>query len=157
MSLYALTIRQPWANCIIHGDKRIENRTWPPPEAVLGDYLAIHAGWMLDDDTTTSHFVYDVMQMPLWKEDELVRGAVLGVARLVEVVRESDDRWFSGPYGWVLDDVVAIEPIPCSGRQGVWELPTAVLATVRAHYHTAVYNRAADTDQYIQHKRFGQE
>ena len=157
MSLYALTIRQPWVNCIIYGDKRLENRTWPPPTAVVGSLLALHAGSILDDDAVTTHFVYDAMQMPFWTEAELVRSAILGVARLVGVVETSDDRWFSGPYGWVLADVVPIAPMPCAGRQGVWEVPTAVLATVREHYHTAVQTRAAQTDQYIQQKRFNDE
>jgi hypothetical protein len=154
MTLYALTIRQPWANCIVHGDKRIENRTWPPPNPVVGEPLAIHAGMVLDDDPATTHFVYDVMQMPFWDESELVRGAIIGVARLVEVLQASDDRWFSGPYGWVLEDVLPIEPVVCRGRPGVWTVPTAVLATVREHYHTAVQIRAAEADDYTQHKRF---
>ena len=155
MSLYALTIRQPWVNCIIHGDKRIENRSWSPPKAVVGGFLALHAGRVLDDAPATTHFVYDVRQMPLWTEEELVRSAILGVARLVGVVESSPDPWFSGLYGWVLDEVVAIEPVPCSGKQGVWELPTAVLTTVRQHYQTAVQSHAADAEAYIQQKRFG--
>lgn len=41
--------------------------------------------------------------------------------------------WFVGPYGWVLSDVVALpEPVPCSGKQGVWSLPADVDAAVRA-------------------------
>jgi hypothetical protein len=33
-----------------------------------------------------------------------------------------DDRWWAGPVGWLLDDVVAIEPIACAGAQGLWDL-----------------------------------
>lgn len=152
--LYALTIRQPWVNCIVYGDKRLENRRWPPPDAVVGHFLALHAGSVLDDDALTSHFVYDVRQMPLWTDEELVRGGILGVARLVGVVETSADPWFTGPYGWVLDEVVRIEPVPCGGRQGVWEVPTAVLRQVREKYHTAVQTRAAEVEAYRQRKRF---
>lgn len=27
----ALTLWQPWAYCIAHSDKRVENRSWPAP------------------------------------------------------------------------------------------------------------------------------
>jgi hypothetical protein len=37
----ALTLRQPWAFCITHGTKRVENRTWGTSHRGL---LAIHAG-----------------------------------------------------------------------------------------------------------------
>lgn len=39
----ALTIRQPWAGCIAHLDKRIENRTWRLPGKYIGATVAIHA------------------------------------------------------------------------------------------------------------------
>jgi hypothetical protein len=38
----ALTLRQPWAFCITHGTKRIENRGWKPPQWLTE--VAIHAG-----------------------------------------------------------------------------------------------------------------
>lgn len=37
----ALTIRQPWAGRIAHGDKRVENRTWGTAYRGL---LLVHAG-----------------------------------------------------------------------------------------------------------------
>ena len=39
----ALTIRQPYASLIITGRKRFETRSWKPPEAVMGEWIAIHA------------------------------------------------------------------------------------------------------------------
>ena len=38
-----LSITQPWASAIVLGSKRIENRTWRPPEDMMGEYLALHA------------------------------------------------------------------------------------------------------------------
>ena len=39
----ALTIWQPWASLIAEGVKTIETRSWPAPESVIGDRIAIHA------------------------------------------------------------------------------------------------------------------
>lgn len=40
--------------------------------------------------------------------------------------------WSSGPWCWVLRDVVAIEPVPCPGAQKVWRVPPMVAAEVGA-------------------------
>lgn len=70
-------------------------------------------------------------------------GAIVAVAVLVDVVREAPvvdgrpDPWFvnrPGNVGWVLDDVVALDPIACKGAQGVWSLTEEVLAEIRAQY-----------------------
>ena len=39
-----LTIRQPWAEAIRRGAKRVENRTWAPPPSLVGQRILIHAG-----------------------------------------------------------------------------------------------------------------
>jgi hypothetical protein len=44
----ALTVRQPWAGCIAHLDKRVENRTWPCPPKHIGERVAIHAAASVD-------------------------------------------------------------------------------------------------------------
>lgn len=66
-------------------------------------------------------------------------GAVIGVARLAGVERETpaSDPWWCGPVGWRLTDVVGIEPVPCSGAQGLWELPPDVLDAVRERWAAA--------------------
>jgi hypothetical protein len=47
--LRALTVRQPWAGCIAHLDKRVENRTWKCPPRFVGTRVAIHASAAVDD------------------------------------------------------------------------------------------------------------
>lgn len=44
MTLYALTLRQPWAFAVIHLGKAVENRTWKPPKHAIGRRIVIHAG-----------------------------------------------------------------------------------------------------------------
>lgn len=38
-----LTVRQPWAACIAHLAKRIENRPWRCPDTMIGARVAIHS------------------------------------------------------------------------------------------------------------------
>jgi len=44
----ALTIKQPWAGCIAHLGKDVENRTWRCPPEFIGAEIAIHAGKEVD-------------------------------------------------------------------------------------------------------------
>ena len=133
--MYALTIRQPWMWLILAGQKRVENRTWPPPAALIGQPFALHAAARFDRNALAelpSHGValpeeYDVK-------------AIVGVATVRRVVHEDDGSeltetemmWFAGPYGWVLRNVVAIEPLDCQGRVGLWKLSAAQDRYVRA-------------------------
>ena len=73
-------------------------------------------------------------------EQAVPYSAVVGVAQLVGVETEAPaevDPWWYGPLGWRLGDVTAIEPVPCRGSQGLWEMPDEVLATVRARWKAA--------------------
>lgn len=52
-------------------------------------------------------------------------------ARVARTLRLDDDLWWAGPVGWLLDDVVAIDPVPCRGALGLWSMPADVEAVVR--------------------------
>lgn len=128
MMLRGLTIHQPWAWAIVAGYKHIENRTWEPPRSMIGHWLAIHASRTVDW-TAVPHRILAIIRqatllhvrMPTEAVD--VTGAILGVARLVEVVTRSDSPWFDGPYGWVLDTITRFAaPIPAKGSRGIWTL-----------------------------------
>ncbi|WP_421717462.1 ASCH domain-containing protein [Algiphilus sp.] len=95
----ALSIRQPWAHRILHEGKDIENRSWPTQ--YRGDFL-IHAGISPDGDVTGA--------MP--------RGGIVGIASITDCVRESDSRWFNGPYGFVLAHARPLPFIPMRGQLG---------------------------------------
>lgn len=143
----ALTVWNPWAWAIARGLKPIENRTWKPPTPLLGEWIAIHAGKKLDRDPDSIASWRAMVEAtegrarpPLPKTvslGEMPASAIVAVARLVGVVEQSDDPWFVGPFGWVLEDVVAIEPVKCSGALGLWEVPADVLLWVQAHFRTA--------------------
>ena len=42
--MYAVTLHQPWATLITLGVKNMETRSWPAPERLLGQLIAVHAG-----------------------------------------------------------------------------------------------------------------
>jgi hypothetical protein len=113
-----LSIRQPWAHLIVNGVKRIENRTWT---TTYRGPLLIHAGARWADTP-----IADIERLfDLTIPAELPRGAIVGAADLVDVVTSSRDRFFSGPYGFVLENAQASpEPCPMKGRLGLFEIPT---------------------------------
>lgn len=149
----ALTLWRPWPWAIFHcpsGPKRIENRGWAPPGSIVGQRIAIHAGKRFDLDA-----VDWIRSMgPRCPDPEQHPLGVVGVATVVGCVyaplgdmplswsgRVTEgqaravyaSRWFVGPIGWVLDDVVALaEPVPCKGAQGLWDVPAEVEARVLA-------------------------
>jgi hypothetical protein len=43
---------------------------------------------------------------------------------LVDVVRRSDSKWFSGPIGFVLRDPVALPFTPTRGMLNLFDVPT---------------------------------
>ena len=118
----ALTICQPWAWAIVHGAKRIENRTW---RTGFRGRLAIHAGmsrrWLLGEVVLPDG-------TPVPPATSLMFGAIVGTATLVDCVQDiaapaalRDNAFAEGPWYWVLDEVVACDPIPCRGALGLWD------------------------------------
>jgi hypothetical protein len=118
----ALTIRQPWAWAIIYAGKDIENRSW---NTRLRGTIAIHAGFGYDRDVELPRGV----KLPV--EDRIVRGAIIGVADIVDVVERHRSKWFSGPFGFVLDNPRALDkPILCSGKLSFWEVPPTLVKAI---------------------------
>lgn len=113
--MLALTVRQPWAWAIIHAGKDVENRTWPTEHR---GPLAIHAGQQLD--ASGAGFLKRLDFYPC--DDELLRGAVIGIVDVVDCVRNHDSPWADdGQYHWVLHNPRPLpEPIPYRGMQGLF-------------------------------------
>lgn len=130
--LRALTVWQPWAHCIAHLGKRIENRGWRPWAEMIGQVIAIHAAARVDFiEEHELGMRLRAMGHDLPHPSELPRGAIVAVARVTGYVVASDSFWFVGPYGWTLSDVIALpQPIACRGAQGLWNVPPDVAARV---------------------------
>lgn len=119
----ALTIRQPWAWAICLGHKRVENRTWRAP---VGERIAIHSGrW--DGEAALVIARRHRLAVPR----DFPTGAIVATAVVISIVEQSDDPWFLGPLGWVLDDVRPLgRPIPCKGALGLWRLPSGLAVAI---------------------------
>lgn len=151
----ALTVRQPWAWAIIHGQKDVENRS----RNIAGSYrgpIAITASAKRSDDPQYVRDALDDMAargLPRKEEitdpatfasfgSTLYVGAVLGVVDLVDVHAMWADedgccdrcisRWAQqSPYHLVLANPRPLPtPIPVHGRLGLWTLPVDIAAQV---------------------------
>lgn len=135
----ALSIRQPWASLIASGHKTIENRTW---QVGYRGPLLIHAGQSgdrrfykgktLDMGAWLAHLArygLDATGTQLADPAYYQRGGVLARARLVDIVEESDDTWFRGPYGWMLQDIAPTAFVPYPGALWLFDVPDALIAT----------------------------
>lgn len=123
--LLALSIRQPWAYGVAVGLKPIENRDWRTPNPGLNfrGAFAIHASIGMTQDGYwygAEHFLRCGVICP--PPHELVRGAIIGTAEVVDIVKASDSPWFFGRLGLVIANARLLEkPVPCSGSLGFFE------------------------------------
>jgi hypothetical protein len=120
ISMKALSIQQPWLYAITDLDKRVENRTWKPPWWIIGRRIALHASKI--DDRAGYVIIRDIANVDV--PPDLPRGCIVATAKVLGWIDESNDKWFFGPYGWILDDINKISPGPvfCRGALGLWDV-----------------------------------
>jgi hypothetical protein len=117
MTMKALSIRNPYAWCVVVGFKPVDNRTWT---TTYRGPLLIHAGARLHDDTVEqleAQFGVNIDRAAFQF------GGIIGRVELVDVVRRHESRWFTGPFGFVFANP---QPVPfhaCIGRQQLFDLP----------------------------------
>jgi hypothetical protein len=140
-SLFALTVRQPFAWAIAEGGKTVENRSQGTSMATDGGVFAIHSAMTAGDPLQVPAFISASRTSPA-----AALGAVIAVVRL-----ESVHVAFAGPgctaerpcspwaimrtglRHWVLSNPRTLaEPVPCKGKLGLWRLPEDVEKAVRA-------------------------
>jgi hypothetical protein len=137
-TIRALTIRQPWAGAIAHQTKRVENRSWKLPPKHEGARILIHAGAQPDRDAR------------VYGERLDVYSAIVAVATLAGCHFDNGNQvccsyWAQpGLYHWELTDVVALaEPVPASGRLGIWTPSPSLIADALAQASVATSGRTA--------------
>jgi len=134
----ALSIWQPWASLIAVGAKRFETRSWPTRyRGPIAIHAARHWGQECADVFSWYAVQADLAPMvgidpPLLKRD-LPFGAIVAVAVLADCVPTQKLRteilgnrmlgnFAPGRFAWRLERVERLlRPIPCTGRQGLWE------------------------------------
>lgn len=147
MIIRGLSLTRPWPFAILHLGKRIENRSWKPPKWILGNYIALHAAqsWSKED----FDFISSIAQgrgIEIPSKAFHSHSVIVGVAKVDGFIEENNlfdpatlpedqGKWFFGPFGWLLSDVVEFEdPVPCTGALSLWEIKPEILKKVRSEY-----------------------
>jgi hypothetical protein len=128
----AITVYQPWASLIAYSFKEFETRHWQPPQTLIGQLIAIHAGKKWTDQEKDWHKVYKQM-FPEVREMPVPLGCIVAMCRLTEVVpsemlvarinprEKATGNFDPGRYGWRLEVVKRADPpIAAQGKQGIW-------------------------------------
>lgn len=114
----ALSVRQPWAWCIVEGHKDVENRSWKT--GVRGRVL-IHAGWVFDDEGYAGLPArFPGLRLP--RPQEFLRGGIVGSVEIADCVTASSSPWFTGPFGFVLENARTLPFIELRGERGFLEV-----------------------------------
>ncbi len=119
--LKALSICQPWAECIVSKGKNVENRSW---DTRYRGFFAIHASKAYNP----KRFGYLKDYRIKLERDDVSYGAIVGFAELVETISDDEvtrgtQRWFQGDVGFVLKNVIRLKkPIPVKGALSFWKL-----------------------------------
>jgi hypothetical protein len=140
-----ISLRQPWAEIIMRDalfralsqiSKDIDNHGWMTP---YRGKLAIHASATFD----TGIFKNKRIDPLRWKErfgvlsaslipvhkDQYTRGAIIGIVDLVDIVTESKSLWYNpGQYGFVLENIQPIDPIPWKGGPRLFQVPARLVS-----------------------------
>lgn len=137
MNVPCLSIMQPWSWLVVNGFKTIENRDWQPPQSLLQQLpmrMLIHAGKKPDINCVNYHGKFlkpsgRIGQLfPRSYENEQVQeechrlGGIVGIATLVAVVQASDNPWYTGKYGLVLQDAMQLPFMPYRGQPGFFQV-----------------------------------
>lgn len=135
----AISLWRPWPWTFFHAGKRFENRTWKPPESIIGELVAMHAAKKYDADTEMDmrggRFGKHAMIVPPGASAHPT--GIVGVFRVTGYIDLEqfegviDSPWAFGPVCWTVSDVVQLDqPIPYRGRQGLWNLEDDLAATL---------------------------
>lgn len=139
----ALSIKQPWLYCITDSNKRIENRSWKPPEYILGERIALHASKRKDSlirISIASNLAGIDLSMHI---DDRILGAIIATARIdgwfnindykciydnIDIQKWRNNKWFVGPIGWILNDIKKLDDtIPHRGALNLWNVESCLL------------------------------
>lgn len=142
----ALSIKQPWAEAILQGVKRVENRTWGTK---YRGPVIVHAGltfdrkgydWLVDREVAAVAAGGGEFLWPgrLWQKDFYSRGGFLGVMEITGCSAPGEQSGAADPwrdpaqYGWQIGRVLRFaEPVPGKGRLGLFQPPDEVAVIAR--------------------------
>lgn len=120
----ALSLWQPWASAIALGLKRVETRHW---STKYRGPLIIHAAKRWTREERVMAEAHGLFALPLGM---IVASAnlveVLPSERIAQMVGNQELAWGNygpGRFGWLLDDIQPLAPVPFRGAQGFFDVP----------------------------------
>jgi DNA polymerase III epsilon subunit family exonuclease len=125
----AITLTRPLGDSIINGRCRIINQFNPPPERIIGEFIAIHSGR-----------TYNYQHAKIMRDKGLhapppkdsCKSGIIGVAKVAGHVTDGTNPWFKrGMFGWTIEDVSGFPAIDIPGQPGVWTVPEQVVSVLR--------------------------
>jgi len=121
----ALTVKQPWAELIVSGEKDIENRTW---RTLYRGRILIHTAKTVVPSSQLADYPLPAIQQYISMVDELqafgVTSAIIGSVEIVDCVHNHPSKWAEkGVWNWVLANPIKFErPIlNINGKLSLWE------------------------------------
>lgn len=155
----ALSLTQPWASLVVAGAKHFETRSWPTKHR---GPLAIHASKHFPKDCILlcgfPHFK-ECLELAGYKSPfDLPTGALVGIAYVTECMEaryalqntklkfeDTFGDFGPGRYAWKLKDPWKLDnPIACTGRLGLWNLPEELAADLLAQAKRAKFPSIGD-------------
>lgn len=133
----ALTLWRPWPVAMFflryELQKDVENRSWKPPEWIIGKRIAIHAGARyVDVFDEWLHIIKpnptEILQLlSEWKRLSEIRG-IIGTCVVTGWSETAISKWAEdGMVHWHMDSRRSLrKPIPCKGAQGLWNVPPEI-------------------------------
>jgi hypothetical protein len=122
----ALSVRQPLAWAIFHAGMDVENRDWPTQQR---GRVLIHASAIIRQEDYNmfqracrdpEHWLCNAIACGggLPDKEDLARGGIVGEVEIDDCVTEHPSPWFTGPYGFVLQNarMLPFTPLPASLR-----------------------------------------
>jgi activating signal cointegrator 1 len=147
-----LSIWDPWATLIAIEAKEYETRSWRPPEALIGQRIAIHAAKsqegmkLLASDREFAALVWQWFKTLGVDDPNPFRpGCIIATAVLLSVTETDSDigravsrtekalgDWRTGRFAWRLARIRTDFALPCRGKQGLFDVPAELLPVLEA-------------------------
>jgi hypothetical protein len=119
----AISLKQPWGWLMVNGYKTVENRNW---QSGFRGPVLVHASQGWDAEAfpirPDGQFLYQHLKLPFPKEMpkfvqdyDGLRGGIVGQFTIVDCVTASQDPWFFGRYGFVVEEAKPLPFVACRG------------------------------------------
>lgn len=109
----ALTLKQPWADKILTGQKKVEVRTWRP--SYRGELVITSSKKPEGDRSGITICKVELVEVVPFRE-------LTTEQKYSTAIPESKWKYFNGYYGWILRNPRPLPRFDIAGQLGVWNL-----------------------------------